>query len=57
MKNSSLVSFGVAAIASYGLAASTQSKDSGVWTNADWFDESEGLGVRNGIPYGLDPET
>ena len=57
MKNSSLVSFGVAAIASYGFAASTQSKDSGVWTNADWFDESEGLGVRNGVPYGLDPDT
>ena len=24
----------------------------GVWSGHDWFNEDEGVGVKNGIPYG-----
>lgn len=29
----------------------------GVWTGHDWYDEDQGVGVKNGVPYGLDPEA
>ena len=56
MKNARLVSIGVAATMA-GLFEQVEANDSGVWTNQDWFDENDGVGVKNGIPYGLDPET
>ena len=31
--------------------------EDGVWSGHDWFDEDEQVGVKNGVPYGLDPET
>ena len=37
-------------------AASSQSKD-GMWSGHDWYDEDQGVGVKNGVPYGLDPEA
>ena len=39
------------------MAGTVEAGDSGVWTNQDWFDENEKIGVKNGIPYGLDPEA
>lgn len=30
--------------------------EDGVWSGHDWYDEDEGVGVKNGVPYGLDPE-
>ena len=39
------------------MAGTSEAGDSGVWTNQDWFDENEKIGVKNGIPYGLDPEA
>ena len=49
-------SFGLAA-ATACMFAYTEASDSGVWTNQDWFDEKESVGVKNGLPYGLNPET
>lgn len=37
------------------LAAIAYSYEDGVWSGHDWFDEDEGVGVKNGVPYGLDP--
>ena len=31
--------------------------EDGVWSGHDWFDEDEGVGVKNGVPYGLNPES
>ena len=31
--------------------------EDGVWSGHDWFDEDEGIGVKNGVPYGQDPEA
>ena len=39
------------------VAALTIAYEDGVWTGQDWYDEDEGLGVKNGVPYGQDPET
>ncbi len=39
------------------LAAIAYSYEDGVWSGHDWFDEDEGVGVKNGVPYGLDPES
>ena len=29
----------------------------GVWSGHDWFDEDEGVGIKNGVPYGLNPQS
>lgn len=39
------------------LAAAVYSYEDGVWSGHDWFDEVEKVGVKNGVPYGLDPES
>ena len=39
------------------IAAITSAYDDGVWSGHDWFDEDEGVGVKNGVPYGQDPEA
>ena len=31
--------------------------DSGIWTGYDWTDSIAGVGVKDGVPYGLTPET
>lgn len=31
--------------------------EDGVWSGHDWFDEDEGVGIKNGMPYGLEPEA
>ena len=49
-------SFAVALLAFAGHALA-QSGSSGIWTDHDWFDEEENVGVKNGIPYGIDPST
>ena len=54
MRNS--IGFGLAASIAC-MAGNAEAGDSGVWTNQDWFDENEKIGVKNGIPYGLDPDA
>lgn len=39
------------------LAASVTAYEDGVWSGHDWYDEDEGVGVKNGVPYGLDPDA
>ena len=39
------------------LATLAYSYDDGVWSGHDWFNEDEGVGIKNGVPYGQDPET
>ena len=39
------------------LAAFAYAGEDGVWSGHDWFNEDEGVGVKNGTPYGQDPET
>lgn len=34
------------------LATAAYCFDDGVWSGHDWFNEDEGVGVKNGIPYG-----
>ena len=30
--------------------------EDGVWSGHDWYDEDEGIGIKNGVAYGQDPE-
>jgi len=39
------------------VAALANTYEDGVWSGHDWFDEDEGVGVKNGVPYGQDPDT
>ena len=39
------------------LAAMAYTYEDGVWSGHDWYDEEEGIGVKNGTPYGQDPDT
>ena len=39
------------------IAAIAYGYEDGVWSGHDWYDEDEGIGVKNGVPYGLDPES
>lgn len=39
------------------LAALAVGYEDGVWSGHDWYNEDEGVGVKNGLPYGQDPET
>ena len=39
------------------VSALAHSYEDGVWTGHDWFDEDESIGIKNGVPYGLDPEA
>ena len=48
-------SFATALVLCAGLSQAGNSK--GIWTDHDWFDEVEGVGVKNGVPYGIDPST
>ena len=38
-------------------ACAYAANEDGVWTEHDWFDEDAGIGVKNGVPYGIDPEA
>ena len=38
------------------IAATGYAYTDGVWSGHDWFDEDEGVGIKNGVPYGLNPE-
>jgi len=33
------------------------SYEEGVWSGHDWFDEDQAIGVKNGVPYGHDPDA
>jgi hypothetical protein len=39
------------------LASSASAFEQGVWTNHDWLNSEEGVGVKNGQVYGQDTET
>ena len=39
------------------IAALTCAYEDGVWSGHDWYDEDEGVGIKNGVPYGQDPEA
>lgn len=34
------------------LAAIAFAYEDGVWSGHDWYNEDEGVGVKNGVPYG-----
>lgn len=47
-------------VVAYGAASLTSSAfafEEGVWTNHDWLNSEEGVGIKNGQPYGQDTET
>lgn len=48
-------SFTLTLISLLSLTQATTTK--GIWTDIDWYDEKEGVGVKNGMPYGIDPAT
>ena len=35
--------------------ASAAIVDDGLWTGNDWYDETYGIGISNGVPYSNDP--
>lgn len=45
----------LAAVACQGAHAALQAD--GPWTNNDWYDATNKIGVANGIPYSNDPAT
>ena len=42
-----------------GIAALTNAAivDNGLWTDHDWYDDVEKIGIRNGQPYSNDPQV
>ena len=38
------------------LASLSIAYEDGVWSGHDWYNEDEGVGIKNGQPYGQDPE-
>ena len=39
------------------LIAASNSTHDGIWTGHDWVNSTVGIGVNNGVPYGLTATT
>ena len=48
-----MMKFASSMLAAFAYAANQD----GVWSDHDWYDEEQGIGVNNGVPYGLEPDV